>query len=118
MVALNKNEQTMRQIMTHCYALSDIPSDIRETMQNTWAKWDLHDLTLDGTLALIHNEPLAVQQVGVLSRSVANRSRVPALCDVVHQGHRLSWRVTWRVVGLFLGLHPSHVQRLCYRRQQ
>lgn len=102
--------------MTRWYALTEVPQPIRDTMALVWAQWDTRDLTLDGTLAMVHEDRLAAQQVGVLSRALANRSRVPRLCDAVRDAHAISMRSTWRAVGLFLGLHPSHVQRLCYRR--
>lgn len=100
--------------MTRWYALTEVPQPIRDTMSLVWAQWEARDLTLDGTLALVHSEPLAAQQVGTLSRALANRSRVPVLCHAVHDAHGVSWRATWRACGLFLGLHPSHVQRLFY----
>ena len=98
--------------------LSDVPPEIRETMSRLWVQWDRQDLALDSTLSLIHSNPTDAQQVGTVSRAIANRSRIPAFCEALHRAHGLSWRATWHAIGHFLGLHPSHVQRLYYRGEK
>jgi len=100
------------------YSLGEIPAEIRETMARLWAAWDTRDLALDATLALVHPVHATAQQLGTMSRATANRDRVPTFCEQVREIHALSRRATWRVVGLYLGLHPSHVQRLCYRARR
>ena len=98
--------------------VAQMPPEIREAIQAAWTQFDIQDLALDGTMALVH-DPEAVQQVGTFSRSVANRARCPKLCALLLAQFPLRSKVAiFECVALFLGLSAEHVRDLYYSRRR
>ena len=98
--------------------VAQMPPQIREAIQTSWAQFDLQDRALDATMALVH-DPDAVQQVGIFSRSVANRARCPKLCALLLAQFPGTSKVSiFEYVALFLGLSVEHVRDLYYSGRQ
>lgn len=98
--------------------LSDVPQPIRDTISNAFVPFDKRDLAVESAINAMVDHPVATTHACRALQGALNPVRVPALCQAVHDTHGLSWRASFRAVGLFLGLSETHVRDLFYRRPQ
>lgn len=101
--------------MSRWMHLTEVPDEVRTTMSTTFLIWEKADLTIESVIDQMIKTPEITDSACRALRSAANKTRVPALCQVLNASHpELSKRQVFMAVGLFLGLHQKHVQDLVY----
>ena len=97
--------------------VSQLPESIQISLKIAYEPYFRESERLENVIGLISADSVMAQALQKVIREQQARACVPALFTALGE-MRISARKRFRAIGLFLGLHHRHVQRLFYGGQR